>query len=496
MSNTNPTVYMNLPNPVPGVDPGPDWADNLSACMIILDQHNHSSGSGQQIQPNGLNINSDLTFQNNNAILLRSARFSPQSVPIPNSGSDVGCLYVSGNELYYNDVTGGNQIKITTNGSVNAGAGSITGLPSGTASASFAGGTFIWQSATATAANMDAGSYVFRNSSANSKGLTLQPPNAMAADYSVTLPSLPAMQSFMTLDSSGNMAAPWTVDGVTIQIIANQLVATTQLTAASQTEVNVGTNTTKFVNPSTLAGRTNVAIFNVAGTYTWTAPAGCNEIVVWGRGGAGGGGSGTGNSAPGNQCGGAGGGGSASYSLPLTVTPGTQYAIVVGAGGAGGAAQTNNTSNGNNGSNGSASSFSTVQFKNIGLGGGGGQQGSSSSGGSVQFNPVAGAGSGSSAGNTPGSTGGGSIFAAGGAGGGITGAASGGGGGGAGDGAGAAGAAGIQSSVGPAGGDGTNGGGGGGSGATASENSARGGNGSDGQIIIVYENVSITNTNT
>lgn len=205
MSTTSPN--MSLVVPTVGVTNFPEWANDLNADLSILDQHNHSIGQGVQIQPNGMNINSDLPFNGNNATLLRATRYSPQNSPITNTGLDVGETYVSGNELYYNDVTGGNQIQITNNGSVNAGAGSITGLPSGTASASYSAGTFVWQSATNTAANMDAGSYIFRNSGANSHSLTLQPPSAMAANIVETLPAIPGAQSFMTIDASGNMAA-------------------------------------------------------------------------------------------------------------------------------------------------------------------------------------------------------------------------------------------------------------------------------------------------
>lgn len=234
MSNTTISPNMNLIVPTVGVDPGPDWANNLNADLSILDSHNHSPGFGVQIQPNGLNINSDLTFNANNAISLKTVRFSPQVSPIPNSGSNVGCLYVSGNEIYYNDVSGGHQVQLTTNGSVNSGSGSITGLPSGTASASFSAGTFVWQSATSTAANMDFGSAILRNSSANSKGLTLQPPAAMAADITETLPAIPGSTSFMQIDSSGNMSASIAVSGgITASNIASGTITSTQLGAAS-----------------------------------------------------------------------------------------------------------------------------------------------------------------------------------------------------------------------------------------------------------------------
>ncbi len=198
---------MNLPVPIPGVTPGPAWASSINASFMAIDSHNHSSGQGVQVQPNGININADLPFNSNNAVTLRTARFTPLLSPPASAAPDVGALYVSGNELYFNDVSGGNQVQITVNGSVNAGAGSITGLPSGTASASYSAGTFTWQSATNTAANMDGRSYIYRNSTANSKGLTLNPPSAMGADISETLPAIPGATSFMQMDTSGNMAA-------------------------------------------------------------------------------------------------------------------------------------------------------------------------------------------------------------------------------------------------------------------------------------------------
>lgn len=198
---------MNLPISTIGSDSGLQWEENLNASQIRIDAHNHSPGYGVPITPNGMNIDDDLPFNDHNATLLRSARFQPQASPLANAGLDVGCLYVSGNEVYYNDVSGGNQVQITNNGSVNAGAGSITGLPSGTASASFSAGTFIWQASTNTPANMDFASAILRNNTANSKGLTLSPPAAMAADYGLTLPPLPVATSFATLDTSGNFAA-------------------------------------------------------------------------------------------------------------------------------------------------------------------------------------------------------------------------------------------------------------------------------------------------
>lgn len=234
-AQVNISPNMSLPIPIPGVTPGPTWASNINSSFLLIDQHNHSAGEGVQIQPNGLNINSDLTFGGNNATHLRTTRFTPQSGPITNTGADVGELYVSGNEIYYNDVSGGHQVKITTNGSVNAGAGSITGLPSGTASASYSAGTFTWQSATSTAANMDFRSAILRNSTASSKGLTLNPPAAMGADITETLPTIPAGLSFMTMSSAGNMGTGIsTTGGITGSMIAGTTIVNGNFAAGTK----------------------------------------------------------------------------------------------------------------------------------------------------------------------------------------------------------------------------------------------------------------------
>lgn len=220
---------MNLPVPIVGIEPGPTWATDLNNCMSSIDSHDHSSGKGVPVTPAGLNINADLTFGNNNATAMRSVRFqTTASGPTPAIGaSDLAAIYASGVDLYYVDGNG-NQIRLTQGGSIVGTSGSISGLPSGTASASYVAGTFIWQSATNTAANMDAGSYILRNNTASSFGLTLQPPAAMGADYSITLPALPSVTNIMTLDASGNMGAALNVDNSSIQISSNTIAVKAQ----------------------------------------------------------------------------------------------------------------------------------------------------------------------------------------------------------------------------------------------------------------------------
>lgn len=208
---------MGMPVPIVGTDPGPDWANNINSSLSIIDSHDHTAGRGVPVPSAGLNINADLTFQGNNATNLRSTRFTAQGSPI-SGGSDLGVLYVSGVDLYYNDESG-NQIRMTTGGNVNAGAGSITGLPSGTASASFAASTFTFQSATNTPAIMAVGPLVVGTNTASPHTVTVAPPGGLAANYNLTLPNvLPASTSVLTVDNSGNMAATTspTLTGLTV----------------------------------------------------------------------------------------------------------------------------------------------------------------------------------------------------------------------------------------------------------------------------------------
>lgn len=240
MSDTIPSPNMNMPVPIVGVDPGPDWANNINACLGILDQHDHSSGLGVKITPNGIDINIDLPMNENNLTRVNTVNFTALLASLPGLPPNLGAIYVAGNELYYNDEAG-NVVQITNSGSVNAGAGSITGLPSGTASASYSAGsqTFIWQSATSTPANMDFGGAIFRNIVANSKGLDLLPPNAMAADYSVTLPppNSSGSTAFLIYDTANNIGVgPSTTLGITGANIANLTITDSKIAAGTLTK--------------------------------------------------------------------------------------------------------------------------------------------------------------------------------------------------------------------------------------------------------------------
>lgn len=214
------TPNMNLPVPVVGEEAGPEYATDINSCMTVLDAHNHAPGSGLQIDPTGLNINADLPMASNNLTQIRTSRYTSQSAALA-LATDLSCLYSVNGDMYWNDGLG-NQVRLTQNGSVVGASGSITGLVS-PATASYVAGTttFVWESDSNVPANMDCGAVILRKIAASSSGITLRPPTAIASDYEIVLPALPAANSFMTIDSSGNQAATVAVSqGITLSMLA------------------------------------------------------------------------------------------------------------------------------------------------------------------------------------------------------------------------------------------------------------------------------------
>lgn len=202
MANFILSPNMSLPVPVTGVDPGPDYANNVNAGLGILDGHTHAAGSGVLITPAAININADLSMAGNSLTVVESVNFQPVT-----SLASTSRMYMIGVDLYFNDGSG-NVIRITQSGSVSGASGTITGLPSGTASAAYGSGTFTFSAATNTPANVVMASAVLGLNSAGTNTLTLSPPSALSGgSYSLFLPTIPAQTNVMTLDSSGNMSS-------------------------------------------------------------------------------------------------------------------------------------------------------------------------------------------------------------------------------------------------------------------------------------------------
>jgi microcystin-dependent protein len=259
---------MSLPIPGVGTEPGPQYATDVDNCLTIVDAHTHNPGSGVQITPTGLNINADLSMQSNNLTLTRSIRFAAQGTTF-SSGSDLGCVYEVGVDLYYRDGNG-NNVRITQNGAVSGTPGSIANLVS-PASASYNSSTqtFIWQSAANTAANLDAGSVIIRPISASAPGVTISAPSGLGANYTLTLPSAPPSSTQALLMSSSGNVNPGLID------IA-------QLTTLVAQSLNPAGTIIAFAGPTTPAGYLycNGAVVSIASYPNLYAAIG----TAWGYG--------------------------------------------------------------------------------------------------------------------------------------------------------------------------------------------------------------------
>lgn len=194
---------MALTIPTVGVTDGPTYANQINACLTLIDQHDHTDGHGVPITPQALNIDDDVSFQGHNLTELNAGKFSAQG------SADTGIkgsLQMVGDDLYFIDGVG-NSVRITILGSVAGTPGSIADLLA-PASATYLAlsSKFVFQSNIDTPAHLDGASLILRNLIANSKALTLSPPNAMSSNYDITLPALPTVaDSYVIMSPTGVM---------------------------------------------------------------------------------------------------------------------------------------------------------------------------------------------------------------------------------------------------------------------------------------------------
>lgn len=254
MANYTISPNMQLPIPIAGQETGPQYATDINNALTVIDSHTHLPGSGVAITPDAININSDLTFNaSNSGINMFSSQFASQASALGSTVSNA--VYVVAGNLFYNN-SAGTPVQITSGSSVVGSAGTITGLPSGTASASYASGTFVWQQSTNTSATMDAGNYILRNETAGSYGLTLQPPN-LISDFTLTLPTIPTpYPALISMDTSGNMAAFVTWQGFTIGVDTDNTLMVNN-GSITGSKIAAGTITGSNIAAGTIA-RTNI----------------------------------------------------------------------------------------------------------------------------------------------------------------------------------------------------------------------------------------------
>lgn len=243
---------MNLPIPVPSQTTGPQYALDEQSCFQQIDSHNHTPGQGSQIPLNALNVNQNLSMSGYSITALKSLKLNNQVIS-PGDSS----LYMLGNNLYFSDGTGAFNVQITSGNAVAvSGAVGFSGLPSGTASAAYQSllGAFRFQSATNTAATLDVGPVNVRNTLAGSNAVTLNAPNPLAANYSITFPAaVPPSDKILRMASTGDITNNLDVDNSTLEISSNVLKVK-----------NLGIGTNQLADGSVTSAKLDPLALNVA----------------------------------------------------------------------------------------------------------------------------------------------------------------------------------------------------------------------------------------
>lgn len=225
------TPNMNLTLPTPSTTPGPLWATQVNSAFSVVDQHNHTFGSGVQVPTAGLNINSDLSFNGYSAINLKGSVYADVQGVAPVA---TGQIYVNNGDLYFLDGSG-TAIPITVAGAIAGTPGDISNLlPPAVAAWDIGSASFIFTQNTNQAASFDIGPVTIRRTSVSSFGVTLEPASGIGANYTLSLPTaLPAGNSFLTANAAGAIGYISQSGGITKPMLAAQTVAVSSTNSQS-----------------------------------------------------------------------------------------------------------------------------------------------------------------------------------------------------------------------------------------------------------------------
>lgn len=256
--STTPNMSLIVPEPL--VTTGPTYATQINSTLDVIDAHDHSAGKGVRVTPSGLNINADLSFNQNSATNLKAVVLAPQA-----SVSTNAALYNIGGDLFYRRGDG-TQVQITTVAGVNtSGVGGITGLGGTSASASYtnASSLFAWLSAAATFAKQATGDLLIY-SRAGAVGVVQAV--TLVADVATSAYSLYLPATGPTDNQIMRMTAASASKFVTLQGTANQVTVThnTSDTTLSLPQ-NIHTAATPTFAGLTLTGALGGTTANLSG---------------------------------------------------------------------------------------------------------------------------------------------------------------------------------------------------------------------------------------
>jgi hypothetical protein len=275
---------MGLSIPTVGVDPGPDWANNVNADLTTIDGHNHTPGHGVQIPVSGLSIQVDFPLNNNYLTTVKAVRFTSQSTPLATPGVDQTEIYVLNGDLWYINAVG-TPVRITNGSSIAGATGNITGLPNGFAGVNYNSVTLSYDftDQNNNPASLAVGPSILLDNPAASYGVTLAAPASNPTPFTVILPIAPAHYSnFMLLSSTGQISTIDASGGIQPSMIAPNSLGDAQITPQGISAASILNNTITRTQEAAVGQQISAS----SGLYSTTSTAAHqvpNLFVVMGQ---------------------------------------------------------------------------------------------------------------------------------------------------------------------------------------------------------------------
>ena len=191
------TPNMNLELPVPSSTPGPEWANLLNTVFNLIDNHDHSTDNGVKITPAGMNITTNLSFNSKAATSLNYAGFTQSTTPTAN---DILFVDTTG-ALKWKTANGLYTVLDATGGGIDGFTGDYTSSPA-QANYSDTTKTYTFTQDTGITAFIKSGAITIYENVASAKGIMLQSPTSLVADYNLTLPPALAVSNDLPIISS------------------------------------------------------------------------------------------------------------------------------------------------------------------------------------------------------------------------------------------------------------------------------------------------------
>lgn len=110
------TPFMFLDLPTPTITLGPAWASDVNDALTLVDSHDHSTGKGAKVKPNGIDINDNLDMQSNELLSAKAAQLTTNPSTLSGPTNTLKLHSTGGNLYFTND--SGTPVQLTNGGSI------------------------------------------------------------------------------------------------------------------------------------------------------------------------------------------------------------------------------------------------------------------------------------------------------------------------------------------------------------------------------------------